>query len=60
METRGKRQREKREGEDPGRRDSARPQGRRRSNGRIEELAWGGGWVDVWLERNVQGEGDQG
>lgn len=38
----GERDREKREGEDPGRINSARPGGRRRSNGRLEELAGGG------------------
>ena len=77
METRGKRQREKREGEDKGRRGRENTQGeeggrrprekRQRKAPRqekvqwkLEELAGGGGWVDVWLERSVQGEGDQG
>lgn len=55
METRGKRQREKREEKTQGEEIA---QGYKAGEGPmegIEELAWGaGGWVDVWLERNVQ------
>lgn len=60
MQTRGRRQ-----GEEGGRRPRKKrtAQGPEAGQGPMEGLrSWPavGGWVDVWLERSVQGEGDQG